>query len=596
MTSQRQTVIRANAELFSDLFHRGRFDVPWHQRYYDWTTSDVRALLHDIDDALKEDRECYFLGAIMLVEIKQGRWEINDGQQRMVTISLICAVLCRRFVRKAKGTQREGLALRILFDLADNSTWTLHDAERYTPRISPPKNDSMQYHQMIRGNTIGTNGALTAAWREIETFFSPMHFDRSEQYFDFLLEKLEVACLWVPRHVDPNAVYETLNARGKPLDELDLIRNYVYSHFNMSSDSERRNSVHENLERIRTLLRYPKKASEYMRCHFQCKFGFLHKDNFYHDAKAAIRKHGGEKKGTTDNVSDYVFDLTNEITSGDALELFRTMTGPSPDPEFIQRFEVASGTTNAPRNLVVFLRELRTYKVTLPLVFAILLSFIRASDGRKRKRIARIANRNLSRLSTFVLRTAFVGPKFEPSHFEKEFSNYAKTIARASDIPDDKFADFLRNCDRSAYGVLDDRKFQKAMAGISMTGDPKIKLFLLGINSPREGDARLLNERFCSVEHILPKSRQHWSGWAGFKGADCASWADRAGNLTLMGQADNKPGLKYNGNFGQKSECYRNSGVALTRALAKWNEWTPANIEARQRKMARDALRVWPSF
>ena len=122
--------------LFSDLFHQGRFAVPWHQRYYDWKPSDVQALLHDIEDAIKEERDCYFLGAIMLVEIEHQRWEINDGQQRMVTVSLMCAALCRRFVREAKGSQREGLALRMLFDLDANSAWTMDDAERYTPRYS----------------------------------------------------------------------------------------------------------------------------------------------------------------------------------------------------------------------------------------------------------------------------------------------------------------------------------------------------------------------------------------------------------------------------------------------------------------------------
>ena len=95
MTKQSQTVIGAEAMLFSDLFQQGYFDVPWHQRYYDWKPSDVQALLHDIEDAIKEERDCYFLGAIMLVEIGHQRWAINDGQQRMITISLMCAALCR---------------------------------------------------------------------------------------------------------------------------------------------------------------------------------------------------------------------------------------------------------------------------------------------------------------------------------------------------------------------------------------------------------------------------------------------------------------------------------------------------------------------
>ena len=454
MTTQQQTkpVIGAEAIVFSDLFHRGRFDVPWHQRYYDWKPSDVRALLDDIDDAINENRACYFLGAIILVEVRLGRWEINDGQQRMVTMSLMCAALCRRFAHEAKGSQREGFALRMLFDLDANSPSTSDDARYYIPRISPPSNYKMWYRQMICGNTIGTNGTLTAAWREIDTFFSAMSLDKLEKYFDFILKKLEVACLWIPPCIDPNSVYETINCRGKTLDDLDLIRNYLYSHFNASGDTERRESVHENLERIRIVIPTTNKASEYMRCHLQCKFGFLRKDNFYRDAREAIRKQKDTRRGETAPLTDYIFNLTEQIGSNAPLALFRTMTSSNPDPEFLGVFEVASGTVNSRRNLVVFLRELSVYTVTQPLVFALLTWYIRESDGRKRRRLAKIVNKNLSRLATFVLRTAFVGKKFEPSHFEMKFSDYAKAITTAADIPDADFADFLRDCDRMEYG------------------------------------------------------------------------------------------------------------------------------------------------
>ncbi len=586
----RKTIIQAKAMLFSDLFHQGRFQVPWHQRYYDWKANDdVRTLLRDIDDAIREDRACYFLGAVMLVEVEPRLWEINDGQQRMVTISLICAALCRRFAREAKGSQREGLALRMLFDLDANSAWTMDDAEHYTPRLSPPQNDKMRYRQMIRGNTIGTNGMLTAAWAEIENFFSPMSLEMSEQYFDFLLEKLEVACLWVPRRIDPNAVYETINCRGKQLDDLDLIRNFLYSHFNAAEDSERRTSVHESLERIRVLIPNTVKASEYMRCHLQCRFGFLRKDNFYRDVREAIRTQRDKKHGLNKSPADYAFLLTKQITLKESLDLFRTITAASPNPEFIQAFETASRTKTSPRNLAVFLRELRGYKVTHPLVFALLTWYIRESDSRRKRSIAKLVNKNLSRLTTFVLRTAFVAPKFEPSHFETEFSNYARDIAYSDSIPDEKFAAFLRGCDRSEYGVLDDSRFKDAMIEARMNGDRKVKQFLLGIN----GDVRLLNQRFCTIEHILPKSPQHWGGWTGFKDFDGADWVQRIGNLTLMGPADNKPGEKYNAAFAKKRASYEDSSLAITRELKDYDDWTPAHIEARQRDMVKRAVRVW---
>lgn len=584
--------------LFSELFFRGRFAVPWHQRYYDWKQDDVRSLLHDINEAVEENRNCYFLGAVMLVSENTPvdnpkQWEINDGQQRMVTFSLMCAALCHRFAREAKESQREGLALRILFDLDDKVVSSLDSAEDYIPRITPPKNDTTRYRQMVRGNSIGTNGTLTTAWNEISTFVSGMNISKAKDYFDFLLQRLEVACLWLPASVDANSVYETINWRGKKLEDLDLIRNYLYSHFNADGDGVRRDTVHEKLEAVRTQIASTTRTSEYMRCYFQCKYGFLAKESFYRKTREAIRAHASNKDGCVTSLSDYVFDIIVEISSQQLVELFRTITALNPNIELISIFQNDSNTTNNRRNLGVFLRELREYKVTQPLIFAMLMRYINESDRRKKKRIARIAHKNLHRLTSYVLRTAFVAPKFEPSHFETEFSNFARNIVAAPDIPDESFANFLHDCDRSAYGVLQDTKFKAMMESTTMTGKRKIKLFLLGINSAVQNDFNVLAEQRCTIEHILPDSQEHWPGWRGFKDVNCADWINRLGNLTLLGLHDNKPGKAFNSNFTKKRAAFQDSAIKITRMLAAHTDWSPNEIEKRQQEMVRHATEIW---
>ena len=89
------TVVRAEASLLSQLLYKGKLEVPWHQRQYDWSKENVNELLIDLDEAFRENRESYFLGAIVLVEQSDRTWEINDGQQRIATYSLICARLAR---------------------------------------------------------------------------------------------------------------------------------------------------------------------------------------------------------------------------------------------------------------------------------------------------------------------------------------------------------------------------------------------------------------------------------------------------------------------------------------------------------------------
>ena len=220
-----KTRISSEVRLVSDVLYTGRFEVPWHQRYYDWTVEHVSELLSDLKNALDTGKLCYFLGSIMLVKTQHSQHQrINDGQQRMITLSLLVAALCRRFAQKPpRDPSRETLALRALFDRPANQTSLLADASKYAPRIDPPRNDKSKYTQLLRGHDIGTNGLLTAAWSTVALFVEAMSRQTREGFFDFIMQKVEISVLDVPEGVDANLVFEGLNARGKPLDDVDLI-------------------------------------------------------------------------------------------------------------------------------------------------------------------------------------------------------------------------------------------------------------------------------------------------------------------------------------------------------------------------------------
>ncbi len=151
----------------AELLAKGRFAVPWHQRYYDWSTEEVKELLVDLSEAIEEGRSSYFLGSVMLVNTG-AIWQINDGQQRMITLSLVAAALGRRFAqRRPEETSREALALRLLFDRSPHAVTSMDDTTKDSPRISPPRQDRSVYTQIIRGHDIGTNGKMVSAWNEI---------------------------------------------------------------------------------------------------------------------------------------------------------------------------------------------------------------------------------------------------------------------------------------------------------------------------------------------------------------------------------------------------------------------------------------------
>ncbi|MYD60705.1 MAG: DUF262 domain-containing protein [Gemmatimonadetes bacterium] len=591
-TNHEGTVVDAKASVLSYLFYTGKFEVPWHQRYYDWTKEHVSELLYDLDEAFRENRNCYFLGAVMLVKKANGIWEINDGQQRMVTFSLICARLARIF-RDEVDTRREALALRIFFDLDENHTRDLSEADELTPRLSPPRNDKTNYNLLIRDKDVSTNGKLTTAWGEIDKHFLAMDPDKAKKFFDFIINKLEVACLFVPKELDPSSVFETLNARGKPLGDLDLIRNYFYSFFSGAEEESRRDTVHDSLERVRAQLREERsqtKALEYMRCYLQCKYGFLPKDRLYREMKGKIKVDCNQFSPS--NSADYVFNLVEDISSKDRVEVFHAISSPSENGSLIEHFLRDSSQSGSLQNLFIFLCELKTYTVTQPIVFAFLNRYVQENNIRKKKGMARFVHNRLKLLTSFVMRTTLVATKFEPSRFESAFSALAQKIMSAAALDSIPFACVLRDVDD--YGVFDNSNFIEKMEQTTIRHQTKAKRFLLGLAYHQQpDDIAIINERRYTVEHILPESATHLSGWSNFDQRVHADNIYRIGNLTLLGSADNKPGPAFNGSFSEKKDIYRNSIISLTQEISEIPDWSIEEIQKRQKQLAKLAARVW---
>lgn len=589
-TNTEKTVVSSKVSALSFLFYKGKYEVPWHQRYYDWEKEHVTELLDDLDEAFREKRKCYFLGAVMLVERSDGIWEINDGQQRMVTFSLICARLARAFGNEA-DTRREGLALRILFDLNENHTYSLSEAENLTPRLSPPRNDKSNYTSLVRGKDIGTNGKFTTAWDRINRHFLSMDADKSKKFFDFIINKLEVACLFVPKELDPNSVFETLNARGKPLGALDLIRNHLYSFFSEEEEEPRRDTVHRNLESLRIRLREEKRktnALEYMRCYLQCRYGFLPEKSLYRETKAKIKKCSDR---SSSKPADYIFNLVEDISCKNRVEIFLAISSPTEDNDLISRFIKDSRTSKSIRNLFVFLCELKKYKVTQPVVFALLNRYVQEMDSQNKKGIARYVNGRLKLLTSFVMRTAFIVPKFEPSHFEIAFSELAKKLTSAKSLDTIYFADTLH--ERDEYGVFDDLSFIEQMKQTTIRDNTKAKRFFLGLSYYKQSGGIVINERKYNIEHILPESDEHLPHWPNFDQQEHSDNVFRIGNLTLLSNPNNRPGDEFNRSFDKKREMFDNSTIALTREIAQTIDWSPAEIQKRQVRLAKLAARVW---
>lgn len=67
-------------------------DIPPYQRPYKWTAKNANQLINDIDDSMKDSKEVYRVGTLILHKhVKDGKtvYDIVDGQQRSITFSLL---------------------------------------------------------------------------------------------------------------------------------------------------------------------------------------------------------------------------------------------------------------------------------------------------------------------------------------------------------------------------------------------------------------------------------------------------------------------------------------------------------------------------
>jgi len=580
------TRIKSEVLLVSSLFFKGRFTVPWHQRFYDWDIEQVDELLADLKEALDEGRASYFLGTIMLVE-SGGGWEINDGQQRLITLCLLFAALSRQFSKRhdREARTRKATIHQILFDHNPNLDIYQADRTRDIPRIEPSRHDRSRFTQIIRGHDIGTNGKLTSAWNQISAFAKATGSDETETFFDFMIKNVEIVVLYVPQAENANAVFETLNGRGRRLDDVDLIRNHLYSYFVGPTDTERRITVHEHLESILATCRTTAKSQEYFRCFYQCRYGYIQKKRFYRETRRKIRNFSiGHNSG------DYVYGMISDLADPRGVELFRTLNATNPSPELLQKFCAASGTTRKKRNLPTFLQELIGYKVAFPVIFALLRKFMGAADIDK-KPVARAVHRCLGDLCSFVMRVSFCSSKFEPSRYEPAFANCARRISASTAISELNIRTDLKECDESQ--IMNDARFISRLLEVRMTDSRRAKRLLFGINREQESESDSLNFNGCKVEHVLPQSSKHWAGWTGFSssGTDTQDWVSRIGNLTLMGSSDGRE--RSNADFATKKIIFDQSPIRITRELVQYDEWTPDIINNRSKEIAFKAAIIW---
>lgn len=239
-----------------DLFQKEIcYVIPEFQRSYVWEGDDrwgplwedvqntadrylERLDLHKGDKAKAEGQtNPHFLGAVVVQQERTATDEIEqrivvDGQQRITTLQLLLAA-----VEAVCKEAEKPIASRRLLKLVKNDEMYLED-DRY--KLRPSLGDKEPFQQAIDAvSDVDSRDAplVVQAYGYFRTQAADWVQGGGAEEVGRRVEALEAAVTTLVHMVvidlggldDPHVIFETLNARGTPLLQSDLIKNYVLS-------------------------------------------------------------------------------------------------------------------------------------------------------------------------------------------------------------------------------------------------------------------------------------------------------------------------------------------------------------------------------
>ncbi|HEY5504598.1 MAG TPA: DUF262 domain-containing protein, partial [Sedimentisphaerales bacterium] len=208
--------------------------IPLFQRPYTWKESNWQTLWDDVlvqYDA--DDSSTHFMGAIVSVPARSvpvgvSKYLIIDGQQRLTTVSLLlCAMRDCLDANSAARIQEVYLTNR-------------HRDADDTPKFVPTQADRATYTAIAISRVIPNHDGLMVQaynfFKDKLLYSTDLNGDpiSPAKVLTTLEHSLQVVMINLGDSDDPYLIFESLNFKGEPLNQADLVRNYVLMRFRHS--------------------------------------------------------------------------------------------------------------------------------------------------------------------------------------------------------------------------------------------------------------------------------------------------------------------------------------------------------------------------
>jgi len=528
-----------------------QYVVPLFQRPYSWETKQWTVLWEDLTELCEEDQpRSHFMGSIVTAPTQSlpegvAKYLLIDGQQRMTTIFLLLAAIRDR----AKELQVETLAPEIEQTLLKNMFKQGSDAYK----VLPTQADREDFILIMEGRESSMDGQIARAYR----FFSKQLRNATGAFLGRLkrvvVSNLIVVSIVLERDDNPHLIFESLNAKGLPLSQADLIRNYFFMRIHVDKQERL------YLQRWKPMQdRLRDDLTEGIR-HLLMKDGALVKQG---EVYFALKERSDEKSPS--EIVEYLSEVAR--FAGYYAKLLY------PEQEHCQRLRE---------------RMLRLNRIEVTVAYPFLLNVYADFET------AQISESDfatvLDLLENFMIRRWVCGvptyglnkvfpPLYAQAKQRASFIDGVKEVLRTKNYPRD--LDFMSRLVSAKLYAPGERA-------------AKVSIILERLEQSYDHQEPVVLEDL-TVEHIMPQTLTSW--WQEHLSED---WDDvhqlhlhTLGNLTLTGY--NSP--LSNDDFPQKREILVRSHLELNRYFESVHEWNEDAIRERANALAKRCLAVWPHF
>ena len=534
-----------------------QFVVPLFQRPYTWDESRWKVLWTDLVELCEEETDSshakpHFMGSLVTVPTRSvpegvSKFLLIDGQQRLTTLQVLLAAL-RDCARGLPGALAEKLEKSHLVNQFEDGL----DHFKLLP--TQTNGDRKAFIALIKGEPVADSDSRVAkayVWfqKKLKSRGSP----DAERLATIILRRLSLVSITLDHDDNPHLIFESLNYKGEPLTQGDLIRNYFLMRVTAAEQEKLFQRCWEPMQ-----LRLKDELSEFVR-HFLMRQGaIVKKGEIYRTLKERTEEQ------TPDGIVAFLDELHRSAVHYHRLLDPAQELNPDLHPR-LRRFE----------------------RLEVSVAWPLLLSLYAEHDAGTLSIGEFTAI--LDTLENYFIRRFVCGV---PTHGLNK--SLAPLYHQAKSHP--SLLDGVRSI-LAQRAYPSDTEFRKALIDGRLYGTgerlPKAKLVLESLERSLAGKEQVTTGSL-TIEHIMPQTLTPW--WEENLGE---SWREThevrlhtLGNLTLTGYNAELS----NGDFSAKRAVFLHSPVHLSRSIARFEKWDGEAMQQRGEELAELALKTWPNF